>query len=42
MKSKLLKLGAAIGLLSASAIAFAASNCCGELAACCLELLGCC
>jgi hypothetical protein len=42
MKSKLLKLSAAVGLLSVSAVALAANSCCGDLAACCLEMLSCC
>jgi hypothetical protein len=42
MKSKLLKTAAALGLLTATAAAYAASGCCGDLA-CCLEaLLACC
>ncbi len=42
MKSKLLKLSAAVGLLSVSAVTLAANSCCGDLAACCLEMLSCC
>ena len=42
MKSKLIKLSAALGLLSASAVAFAASNCCGDLACCMQQLMDCC
>ena len=42
MKSKLLKLCTAVGLLSVSAVALAANSCCGDLAACCLEMLSCC
>lgn len=42
MKSKLLKVTAAVGLLSVSAAALAANSCCGDLAACCLEMLACC
>lgn len=42
MKSKLLKVTAAIGLLSISAAALAANGCCGDFAACCLEMLACC
>lgn len=42
MKSKILKLSAAVGLLSVSAVALAANSCCGDLAACCLEMLNCC
>jgi hypothetical protein len=43
MTSKLIKSAAVLGLLSASAVAFAsAHSCCGDLAACCLELLSCC
>jgi len=42
MKSKLIKIGAALGLLSASAVAFAAQGCCGDLACCVQQLLNCC
>jgi hypothetical protein len=41
MKSTLLKIGAALGLLSGSAAALAANGCCGDLA-CCLHMLACC
>ena len=42
MKSKFVKLGAALGLLGASAAAFAAQNCCGDLACCVQQLIACC
>jgi hypothetical protein len=42
MKSALIKTVAALGLLSASAVAFAAQNCCGDLACCIQQLLACC
>lgn len=42
MKSKMIKLTAAVGLAGASALAFASQACCGDLAACCLEMLACC
>lgn len=43
MKSKLIKIATAIGLLSSSALAFAASHsCCDDLLGCCLQMLSCC
>jgi hypothetical protein len=42
VKSKLFKISAAVGLLTASVVAMAANACCGNLAACCLEMLACC
>lgn len=42
MKSKFLKISAAVGLQSISAAALAANSCCGALSACCLEMLACC
>ena len=42
MKSKLIKLAAAAGLLTASAVAFAAQGCCGDLACCVQKLMACC
>ncbi len=42
MKSALIKTAAALGLLSASAVAFAAQTCCGDLACCVQQLLACC
>lgn len=42
MKSKLIKITAALGLLSVSAVAFAAQNCCGDLACCMQQLIACC
>jgi len=43
MQSKtIVKLSAAIGLLSISTLALAANSCCGDLAACCEQLLRCC
>ena len=43
MKSKLFKLSAGLGLMTASAVAFASSHaCCGDLVACCMEMLACC
>ena len=42
MKSKFVKLAAVVGLMAASAIAFAAnSDCCASIE-CCLNMLGCC
>ncbi len=41
MKSKLAKTAAALALLGASVVAFAATNCCGDLQ-CCLDQLICC
>lgn len=42
MKSNLIKFAAACGLLSASAVAFAAQNCCGDVACCVQQLIACC
>lgn len=42
MKSKLSKAAVAAVLLTGSAWALAASDCCGDLAECCLQLLACC
>lgn len=42
MKNKFIKITAALGLLSVSALAMAAGNCCGDMAECCLQLLACC
>ncbi|MGM9482719.1 hypothetical protein ACS5PN_16110 [Roseateles sp. NT4] len=43
MKSKLMiRAAAAVALLSASAVAFAAQNCCGDLACCVQQLMACC
>lgn len=42
MKSRLIKTTAAFGLLSASAVAFAAQGCCGDFACCVQQLLACC
>lgn len=42
MKNKVFKITAAVGLLTVSAAAFAASDCCGDFAACCLQALACC
>jgi hypothetical protein len=42
MKSKAMKIGAAIGLLLASAAALAANNGCCDSIACCLQMIGCC
>ena len=41
MKSKLIKIFAAVALLSVSAMAVAANSCCVDLA-CCLVMLACC
>lgn len=41
MKSKLIKIGTAIALLSGSAAVFAANACCGDIA-CCIQQLLCC
>jgi hypothetical protein len=42
MKKKLIKIGAAIGLVLGSTAAFAAANgCCGSIE-CCLQMLACC
>lgn len=41
MKNKLIKAGAAIGLMGLSAAVWASEACCGDLA-CCLERLACC
>ena len=42
MKSKLIRAALAAGLLSASAVAFAAQSCCGDLACCMQQLIACC
>ncbi len=42
MTTKIIKISAASALLGTSVAAFAASDCCGSLAACCLNLLACC
>ena len=42
MKSRLIKCVAGFGLLSASAVAFAAQHCCGDLACCVEQLIACC
>ena len=42
MKSRLIKFTAGFSLLTASAVAFAAQHCCGELACCMEQLLACC
>jgi len=42
MTSKLIRASLALGLLSASAVAFAAQACCGDLACCVRQLIGCC
>lgn len=41
MKSRWLKLSAALALVTTSAVALAANDCCGDLA-CCLQQLLCC
>jgi hypothetical protein len=41
MKSNLIKIAAAVTLLGASAAAFAAQSCCGDIA-CCIQHLICC
>ncbi|HSI46956.1 MAG TPA: hypothetical protein VLA61_01660 [Ideonella sp.] len=41
MKSRFLKLSAAIALATLSTVALAANACCGDLA-CCLQHLACC
>jgi hypothetical protein len=41
MKSKLIKISAAVALLCGSAAAFATQACCGDIA-CCLQQLLCC
>lgn len=41
MKSKIVKLTAVVSLLGASAAAWAAGSCCGDLE-CCLQMLACC
>ena len=41
MKSKVLKITVAFGLLSASAAVLAANSCCGSFE-CCLQMLACC
>ncbi|MDR7335247.1 hypothetical protein [Roseateles asaccharophilus] len=42
MKSMFIKLAAAASLLTASAVALAAQNCCGDLACCVQRLMACC
>jgi hypothetical protein len=42
MKSNLIRAAAAVGLVSASAAAFAAQSCCGDLACCVQHLMACC
>jgi hypothetical protein len=42
MKSTLIKLTAGFGLLMATAVAFAAQHCCGDLACCMEQLMACC
>ena len=42
MKSRIIKVAAAIGLLATSALAYAASSDCCVSIACCLEKLACC
>jgi hypothetical protein len=42
MKSKLFKSAAALALLTATAAAYAAGSCCGDLACCIDALLDCC
>lgn len=42
MKNRILKLTAGILLMSGSALAFAAGDCCGDLLECCLQRLACC
>lgn len=42
MKSKLIRAALAASLLSASAVAFAAQSCCGDLACCMQQLIACC
>lgn len=42
MNTKFLKITAVLGLMSASGLAIAAGNCCGDMAECCLQLLACC
>lgn len=41
MKSTIVKIAAAVALLSASAVALAGNGCCGSIE-CCLKMLGCC
>ena len=41
MKSKLIKIGAALALTAGSAAAFASQACCGDIA-CCIQRLLCC
>jgi hypothetical protein len=41
-KRLMMKLAAATALLGASAAAFAASDCCGDLACCLANVLACC
>jgi len=42
MTSRFIKLAAGFGLLTASAVAFAAQHCCGDLACCVEQLIACC
>jgi hypothetical protein len=42
MRTHLTKLFSGILLMTASAAAFAASDCCADLAECCLQVLACC
>ena len=42
MKNLILKLTAGALLMSGSALALAAGNCCGDLVECCLQQLACC
>jgi hypothetical protein len=42
MKSKIIKVGAAVALLATSAVAFAASNDCCSSIECCIKMLACC
>jgi hypothetical protein len=42
MKNNVLKVAFGASLMSVSALAFASSDCCGELMECCLQMLACC
>lgn len=42
MKSKYVKMIAGLGLLTASAVTYAANTGCCDSIACCLQMLGCC
>ncbi len=42
MKSKIIKVTAAVALLGASAFAFAANNDCCSSIECCIKMLACC